>query len=253
LKISIVTVTYNSSDFISHCLKSVKLQNYNNIEHIVIDGASTDNTLSILKNNKKQLSTLISEPDKGIYDAMNKGIKISTGDIIGFLNSDDFYSNNEVLSKIANVFNNDTTLEACYADLLYTDRNDISKNVRYWKSNKFTLGSFEKGWCPPHPTFFCKRSVYEKYGYYNLNYNIAADVELMMRFLEVNKINVQYIPTILVKMRIGGISNKSLRNILNVNKEILYALKKHNLSKNSLIFFSNKIWSRAKQFFQKPT
>lgn len=252
MKISIITTTFNSSSFINDCLKSVQEQNYDNIEHIIIDGASTDETLSILGAKRKQLTALVSEPDKGVYDAMNKGVKIATGEIIGFLNSDDFYASDGVISKVANTFKDDPYLEACYSDLIYTNRIDISRNIRYWKSNKFIQGSFSKGWCPPHPTFFCKRSVYERFGNFNLNYKIASDVELMMRFLEVNKINIRYIPEILVKMRIGGISNKSLKNIIKLNLEILRALNSHNLSKNFFSFFCHKIISRVKQFLQKP-
>ena len=249
LKISIITVSKNSASFINDCLQSVKMQNYDNIEHIIVDGASTDETLSLLESNRDQLKALISEPDKGIYDAMNKGIKIATGDIIGFLNSDDFYSRNDVLSEVASVFIKNPFLDGCYADLIYTAQFDTSKHIRYWRSNEFIQGSFSQGWCPPHPTFFVRSSVYKKFGNFNLNYSIASDVELMMRLLEKKKINVSYIPKLWVKMRIGGLSNKSLKNIIKVNKEIIYALKSHNLHTNSLIFFIYKIISRLKQFF----
>jgi glycosyltransferase involved in cell wall biosynthesis len=249
LKISIITISFNAKATIEKTLKSVANQSYNNIEHIIVDGASTDGTLSLLESNRDQLKALISEPDKGIYDAMNKGIKIATGDIIGFLNSDDFYSRNDVLSKVAKVFIKNPSLDGCYADLIYTARFDTSKHIRYWRSNEFIQGSFSKGWCPPHPTFFVRSSVYKKFGNFNLNYSIASDVELMMRLLEIKKINVSYIPELWVKMRIGGLSNKSLKNIIKVNKEIICALKSHNLHSSSLIFFIHKIISRLKQFF----
>ena len=252
MKISIITVTFNSSSVINNCLDSVKAQKYDNIEHIIIDGGSTDGTLLLLESKREQLAALVSEPDKGIYDAMNKGIKIATGDIIGFLNSDDFYASNEIVSKVARVFKDKPSVDACYADLIYTDQIDTTKNIRYWKSGKFIPGSFSKGWCPPHPTFFNRSSVYERFGSFNLNYRIASDVELMMRFLEVNKIHVNYIPEIWVKMRMGGLSNKSLNNIKKLNKEILSALSSHDLPKNPFTFFSHKIISRVKQFFQKP-
>ena len=252
MKISIITVTYNCVSVLTDCLNSVASQSHNNIEHIVIDGASTDGTLSLLNSKKDQLATLVSELDEGIYDAMNKGIKIAKGDIIGFLNSDDFYASNEIVSKVAKVFKDKPYVDACYADLIYTDQIDTKKNIRYWKSGKFIPGSFSKGWCPPHPTFFNRSSVYKRFGSFNLNYHIASDVELMMRFLEVNKINVNYIPEIWVKMRMGGLSNKSLNNIKKLNKEILSALNSHDLPKNPFIFFSHKIISRVKQFFQKP-
>ncbi len=251
MKISIITVTFNSFSFINDCLASVKEQKYDDIEHIIIDGASTDGTLSLLESKREQFGALISKPDKGIYDAMNKGIEIASGNIIGFLNSDDFYANNDILSKVANIFKNNPSLDACYADLIYTDQNDISKDIRYWKSSKFTPGLFSKGWCPPHPTFFVRSSVYEQFGNFNLNYRIASDVELMMRFIEVHKINVRYIPELWIKMRMGGTTNNSFKNIFIQNKEVLHALDSHNLSNNWLSFFLHKIISRSLQFLKK--
>jgi glycosyltransferase involved in cell wall biosynthesis len=250
MKISIVTATYNSALFVSYCLDSVKLQKYENIEHIIIDGASTDKTLSLLNARRDQIQVLVSEKDKGIYDAMNKGINLAKGDIIGFLNSDDIYANNNILSKVASLFNNNPTLEACYADLVYTNKFDTSKNIRYWKSNQFIPGSFSKGWCPPHPTFFVRRTVYERLGIFNLNYSISADVELMMRFIEVNKINICYVPEVWVKMRMGGLSNSNLKNIFKQNLEVLHALNNHDRPKNFFTFFIYKFFSRLKQFFQ---
>jgi glycosyltransferase involved in cell wall biosynthesis len=251
LKISIITVTFNSASFINHCLDTVKKQTYDNIEHIVIDGASADSTLSILKSKRTQLAALISEPDKGIYEAMNKGINLATGDVIGFLNSDDFYANKKVISKVARTFERNPFLDVCYADLVYVDRLKTSKIIRYWKSSDFNFGAFAKGWCPPHPTFFVRRSVYERFGNFDLNYSIASDVELMMRLLEVQKVNALYIPEIWIKMRLGGASNKSFKNIVMQNKEVLHALKKHNLSANWISFFVYKIINRGLQFLKK--
>jgi len=220
LKVSIITVTYNCKSVILDCLNSVASQSYKNIEHIIIDGASTDGTLTLLKSKSEQFSQLISEPDSGIYEAMNKGIELAKGDIIGFLNSDDFYENNNVISKVIRVFNDNPSLDACYADLKYVDRINISKVKNYFKSSKFVQGSFFKGWFPPHPTFFVHRSVYNRYGKFNLNYNIAADIDLMLRFLEINKIHVQYIPEFFIKMRTGGASYKNYLESLNEIKNI---------------------------------
>lgn len=253
MKISIITVALNSEILIKDSIQSVMKQNYQNIEFIIIDGGSCDHTISIAKTYKKHISKLISEPDKGVYDAMNKGLKIATGEIIGFLNSDDIYANDKVLSNVATLFKNKPFLDACYADLIYTDRTDTSKIVRYWKSSEFIPGSFSKGWCPPHPTFFVRRSVYERFGKFNLSYDISSDCELMMRFLEVHKINATYIPELWVKMRMGGLSNKRFKNILNQNQEVLNALNKHGLKKNIFIFFTYKIFSRLKQFFYRPS
>jgi glycosyltransferase involved in cell wall biosynthesis len=251
LKISIITVTFNSSSFINHCLDSIKKQTYNNIEHIVIDGGSSEDNLSILKSKKDQLSALISEPDNGIYDAMNKGLKIAKGDIIGFLNSDDFYATNDVLNSVYKLFKDDPTLDACYSDLVYVNALDTSKIIRYWKSGNFIQGTFSKGWCPPHPTFFVRRSIYERFGNFNLNYHIAADVELMIRFLEVHKINFRYLPEVWIRMRLGGTTNKNLKNIYRQNIEVLNALKFHGLKANWFYFFLNKIISRTLQFLRK--
>ena len=249
-KITIITVSYNSERTIKTTLDSVKYQKYKNIEHLIIDGNSNDKTLAIVKE-YPHIKKIISEPDKGIYDAMNKGIKISTGDIIGFLNSDDFYTSNEVISKVANIFKNEPSLDSCYADLIYTKSLDTSKNTRYWKSSQFISGLFSKGWCPPHATFFVNNLIYKRYGVFNLTYTIASDVELMMRFLEVHKIKTRYIPEIWVKMRSGGTTNKNFTNILKQNIEILNALKNHKLSNNRFKFFVNKIISRSLQYIRR--
>lgn len=251
MKISIITVTFNSASVIEHCLMSIENQSYKNVEQIIIDGASSDKTIDILNRHAKNISVLLSKPDKGIYHAMNKGLSLATGDIIGILNSDDFYNNNEVLSNVIKVFKEDPLLDACYADLLYVGRTDVSRIVRYWKSNQFCPGSFSKGWCTPHPTLFIRRSIYEKYGNFNVNYQIAADVDLTMRFFEVNKIRVHHVPEIWVKMRVGGVSNKNLKNIFIQNIEILKALKSYGLETNFIRFFFNKLFIKAKQFLHR--
>ena len=253
MKISIITVVYNNDQTIKDCMDSVLSQTHNDIEYIVIDGLSSDRTVDIIKSYGNRVDKFISEKDNGLYHAMNKGIELATGDIIGFLHSDDFYSDTEVLSDIVNKFIRNPLLDACYGDLIYTNQYDTSRVIRYWKSNKFIPGSFSKGWSPPHPTFFVKYQIYKKFGSFDTRYNISSDIDLMMRFLEVHKINVEYIPQILVKMRIGGISNKGLKNLFNQNLEVLSALKSHNLPKNIFTFFINKLVSRLMQFFQRPS
>ena len=220
MKISIITVCYNSEKTISKTLESISNQSSKKIEHIIIDGKSTDSTLSIISKlpYKKKV---ISEPDNGIYDAMNKGIKIAKGDIIGFLNSDDFYANNDIISKVLKQFENNPKIDACYSDLIYVNQFNTSKTVRYLKSREFYEGLFSKGWCPPHPTFFVRRSIYEQYGSFDLNYHLASDFDLMIRFLEIHKIRSLYMAEPLVKMRMGGATNKNLKNILQQNLEIL--------------------------------
>jgi len=252
MRISIITVAYNSAATIKETLASVFNQFYKNKEHIIIDGKSRDNTVKIIKNFSSKDIFMISEKDEGIYYAMNKGINFAKGDIIGILNSDDFYTSNQVLSSVIKIFCENPLIDACYSDLVLVDPIKTSKIIRYWKSNQFKSGAFSKGWCPAHPTFFVRRSVYERFGVFNLNYHIASDVELMMRFLEVHKINTKYIPEIWVKQRVGGTSNKNLKNILKSNKEIIFALKDHALPINFFYFFICKLFSRTKQFFFKP-
>ena len=251
MKVSIITVTYNSESTLNDCITSVRTQNYNDIEHIIIDGASTDGTLSLLNSKNKQFSTVISEPDEGIYDAMNKGIDIAKGDIVGFLNSDDFYFDNEVIRKVMKKFENDPKLDACYSDLIYVNPFNTSKTIRYIKSCVFKSGLFSKGWCPPHPTFFVRRSIYESFGKFDLSFHLASDFDLMMRFLEIKKIKSHYIPEVLVKMRMGGVTNKNLKNIWKQNIEILNSFNKNGLAVNITNFFLNKIISRLVQFVKK--
>ena len=253
MKISVITATYNCVSVVADCLASIAVQTHDDVEHLVIDGASTDDTLAVLQAHRDGIAVLVSEPDSGIYDAMNKGIKLAKGDIIGFLNSDDFYASDNVLSRVAEVFEQNPSLDACYADLIYTDQLDTSHTVRFWESSDFVPGAFSQGWCPPHPTFFVRRSVYEQFGRFNLDYRIASDVELMMRFLEVHKIRVRYVHEVWVKMRLGGTTNKSLKNIWVQNQEVLHALRSHGLAANSIQFYGHKLLSRGKQFFQRPS
>jgi glycosyltransferase involved in cell wall biosynthesis len=213
--ISIITATLNSSKTIADCLASVRDQEVK-AEHIILDGGSTDNTLNIVKS-YPHVSHIISELDSGIYDAMNKGISYASGDIIGILNSDDFYANRFVLEKVLKKFR-DHSLYACYGDLQYVNANDTSKITREWKSGKFTAKSFYWGWMPPHPTFFVRRGIYKKYGSFNLDLGSAADYEIMLRLLVKHEITVEYIPEVLVKMRAGGVSNVSLMNRIKANR-----------------------------------
>ena len=251
MKISIITVVWNNVKTIKDTIDSVLSQTYKNIEYIVIDGGSTDGTLSVLESRRDQLSALVSEPDEGIYDAMNKGIKLAKGDVIGFLNSDDFYLNDKVISKVAKEFERDISLDASYANLIYVDQTNTSKIIRYFKTGEFKQGLFLKGWCPAHPTFFVRRSVYERNGNFDLNYHFASDVELMMRFLEIHKIKSLYIPEVMVKMRMGGVSNRNLKNIWLANKEIINSFHKNGLQVNSITFFIYKIISRFKQYIKR--
>ncbi len=251
MKISLVTAVYNAELTITDTLKSVAEQTYPFVEHLLIDGKSNDQTVKIIEKNRHANLVLHSEPDQGIYDAMNKGLRLATGEIIGLINADDFYASADVLSKVAAVFA-DSSVEACYGDLCYVKQFDTSIIVRYWKSQDFQKGSFAKGWAPPHPTFFVRRAVYERLGGFDLSYKIAADVELMMRFLEVHQIKAKHIPEVFVKMRLGGTTNKSFSNIWKQNKEVLRALKSHGLQGSLLKFIVHKLLSRGMQFLFKP-
>ena len=249
-KISIITVSYNSQSTIKHTIDSVSSQTYKNKEYILIDGASKDWTLDILDFKKDEIDNFVSEPDCGIYDAMNKGIKAATGDIIGILNSDDFYYNQDVLSKVAKVFE-ETNCDCLYGDLIFVNKGDISKIVRYWKSGKFEKNIMKKGWMLPHPTFFVKKKIYQKYGLYNTSLKRAADYEMILRLLHKEKINIEYIPEILIKMRVGGESNASIWNRLKGNNEDNIAWNLNGLKKPHFIRFI-KPFRKISQFFRKP-
>ena len=218
LKVSIITITYNSESTLIDTIDSVLNQTYSNIEYIIVDGSSTDSTVSIIHSYKDKISKFISEKDNGLYHALNKGIAMATGDVIGILHSDDFYTNHHVIENIVNTFNLHHA-DAVYSDLYYVDKNDSEKIFRKWKSGHYTHGMFLNGWMPPHPTFFVKRTVYEKFGTFNLDLVSAADYELMLRLVHKHKIKLAYLPEFIIKMRVGGKSNVSLQNRIRANQE----------------------------------
>lgn len=218
MKISIITVTFNSAETLEQTILSVINQSYKNIEYIVIDGNSTDATLSIIEKYKSQISKIVSEKDNGLYDALNKGIELATGEVIGILHSDDFYTNTNVLQLYADTFLK-TKSDAVYSDLYYVDKINTDKIVRKWNSGEYKANSFLYGWMPPHPTFFVKAECYKKYGKFNLNFKSAADYELMLRFIHKQKIKLDYLQNFSVKMRVGGKSNESVKNRVNANLE----------------------------------
>ncbi len=251
-KISLITVCYNSGKTIEDTIKSIAIQKYTNLEYIILDGLSTDNTLDIVKNYSDIITKVISERDSGIYDAMNKGIAYATGEIIGLINSDDILADDSVLQKVSEVFSDNPEVDACYGDLCYVKYDDLTKIVRYWRSNSYQHGLFNKGWVPPHPTLYVRREIYEKYGGFDLSYRIAADFELMLRFIAVHHIETAYLPHIMVKMRLGGTTNRNFKNILLQNLEIRRALRSNNMSSSLFSFILNKGLSRLLQFVQRP-
>jgi glycosyltransferase involved in cell wall biosynthesis len=227
MKISIITATYNSAATVRDTLVSVSGQDHPGIEHIIIDGGSKDNTLDIVRE-FPHVARIVSEKDRGIYDAMNKGIGLATGDVVGILNSDDVYSDASVLSDVAKAFA-DPSVQAFYADLQYVFPDDLGRVQRTWRSGPFKRGSFYYGWMPPHPTFFVRREIYDRSGLFNLELRSAADYELMLRILVKMGISAFYLPRVIVKMRAGGVSNASLANRLRANREDRLAWKLNDL------------------------
>jgi len=218
LKVSIITISYNAAETLEDTLLSVINQSYDDIEYIVVDGASTDGSLEIIQRYSYEIDTLVSEPDKGIYFAMNKGIKMASGDVIAILNADDTYSSNDVISKVVEQLKA-TRADSLYGDLHYVDRNKASNVVRTWKAGRFVRSFFLKGWMVPHPTFFVRKKVYEKFGVFNTDLETSADYEFMVRVLYKERISTTYLPEVMVHMKRGGQSNLNLQNRLKANKE----------------------------------
>jgi glycosyltransferase len=217
MKVTIITATFNSASTVRDTLTSIAGQSYQPVEHIIVDGLSKDNTLDIV-NEFPHVARVVSEKDKGIYDAMNKGIQMATGEVVGILNSDDFYDNGEVLSQVMAAFN-DPSVDVVYGDLQYVKKNDVYVVTRNWKSGRYKRKYFYYGWMPPHPTFFVRRKIYEAVGLFNTDLRSAADYEMMLRILVRYNARASYVPHVLVKMRAGGMSNASLKNRLRANRE----------------------------------
>ncbi len=247
MKVSIITSTFNSKSTLQDTLNSIQNQNYQNIETIIIDGGSKDGTLDIIKKNKV-ISKFISEPDKGIYDGLNKGIEIATGDVIGYVHSDDVLASETIISEIVAAFIN-SNIDGVYGDLEYVDKENTNRVIRYWKSKQFHPNLLKQGWMPAHPTLFLKREVYTKYGNFDLSYKIAADYDFMLRVLKDDNLKFSYLPEVITKMRVGGASNRSLKNILQKTKEDYRAVKSNNVG--GVFSILRKNTSKIKQFFKK--
>ncbi len=217
MKVSIITVTFNSASTIKDTLLSVIKQNYGNIEHIIVDGNSTDNTLAIIAELGHK-GPILCENDKGIYDAMNKGISLATGDIVGILNSDDYLADESAIARIVDKFNA-TNCDAVYGDLVFVHPYYTHKVQRKWVAGEFNRKAFLKGWMPPHPTFYVKRICYQQHGQFNIQLKSSADYDLLLRFLFVKQLNVQYLPSVLIHMRMGGKSTRSITNRLKAHRE----------------------------------
>lgn len=246
LTVTIITATFNSASTLRDTLQSVGDQDYPHLQHLIIDGASRDNTLDIARS-FPHVHQMVSEPDRGLYDAMNKGVKLAQGDVIGILNSDDFYTHPQVISKVAATLES-TGADMVYADLDYVHPVEITKVIRHWKAGQYEPGIFLKGWMPPHPTLFVRRKIYEQYGCFNTNLRFSADYELMLRFIHRFGAKVSYIPEVTVKMRAGGVSNASLANRLKANKEDRLAWEINGLQPH---FYTRylKPMSKIRQYF----
>lgn len=248
MRITVITAVYNNRATIGSALESILNQSYANTELVVIDGASTDGTLAVLESYRPRLGVLISERDQGIYDALNKGIKNATGDVVGFLHADDVFENSEVLAKVAAVFQ-DPSIDAVYGDLVYVQHDDIRQVIRYWKSGHYDAAGLSRGWMPPHPTFYVRRSVYERLGGFDTRYRIAADYDTVLRFLAVGKIRAAYIPDVLVRMRAGGISNRSIKTIFRKSLEDIDVLRRNQVGGVVTLFQKN--FSKLSQFWRR--
>lgn len=248
MKVSIITATYNSSATVLDTLKSLSEQTYPDIEYIVIDGGSSDNTVSVISDNCSRGATVISEPDNGIYDALNKGIANATGDIVGFLHSDDLFAYPDAVKDLVETLERDD-VQAVYADLEYVSKDDTNKVIRKWVSGIYDQQKLRLGWMPPHPTFFMKRELYLAYGQFDLSLKIAADYDSLLRYLWSNNVKATYLPKVVTKMRVGGASNRSLKNIIEKTKEDIQALKNNQLFWPSALLIKNV--SKIPQFFKR--
>lgn len=226
MKVSIITAVRNARETVGDAIESILAQSYQDIEMVVIDGASTDGTLDALKRYAERLHVLISEPDQGIYDALNKGIARASGDIIGFLHADDVLAGRHAVESIAAAFS-DPSVSAVYGDLVYVSKVDRDKVIRYWNAGEYSHSRLKTGWMPPHPTFYVRRSVYEQMGAFDASFRVAADYDCMLRFLWQGELVCRYVPEVLVKMRVGGASNRSIGNILRKSAEDYRAIRRN--------------------------
>lgn len=244
-KVSVIIASFNSANTIGQTIDSILTQTWRNIEIIVIDGSSTDDSLEIVKSYGSRINTVISERDMGVYDAMNKGIVRASGEIIGFLNSDDIFSSNETVAAIAEAFLDDS-VSVCFGDVVYCS-GDLSRVLRMWRTGEFRSGIFFQGWSPPHPTFYVRRDVFHDVGMFDLSYSLAADFDFMLRCLEVNRRGSRYLPQVLVKMRVGGLTNRSFVNIVRQNIEILRSLRANTGKSRSVTFALSKAWRKLSE------
>lgn len=251
MRITVITASLNCAGTIEDTITSILSQTHNDYEHLIIDGGSTDGMLDIIKRHSHGKMKVVSEPDDGIFDAMNKGIKMATGEVIGFINADDVLADETVLAQVSSAFK-DPDVDGCYGDLIIVRRNNPGKIVRYWKSRPFSDGLFQRGWHPPHPAFFARKELYDRFGGFDTEFKIAADADLLIRLFLVHNIRTAYIPRLLVRMRNGGNSTGTLANIFKGNIEICRSFKKNKIKYSPFKYFTSKIFVIAKQFLTRP-
>lgn len=250
MRVSLITVTFNSETTIRNTILSVLYQTYPDIEYIIVDGLSEDRTMSIIEEYEPPFSgrmKWINEKDNGIYDAMNKGIQMATGDIIGILNSDDFFTTNDIIENIVNTFENN--IDAVYGDVHFVKPNDLNSCVRYYSSKIFTRSLMRLGFMPAHPTFYCRKSCFEKYGLYKTNYKICADFDLLLRFIYVHRVSIKYLPLDMVTMRLGGASTNGIRSHLCIMNEHLRSFKENEINSNRLLLSFRYLY-KLTEFFR---
>lgn len=241
MKISVITAVFNRQQTIGRAIQSVQEQSYDDIEHVIIDGASTDGTLKVIEKNRAENSMIISEADNGIYDAINKGIRLSSGDVIGLMHSDDVYVSESVLSKVAKVFS-DPLVDAVYGDVVFFRENEPEKHVRRYSSKRFSPAMLAWGLMPAHTSLFIRKRVFDRFGLYKTDYKIAADFEFVARIFSNGKLNAVYLPEVLVRMAIGGVSTGGLKNTLRLNQEVLRACRENKIRTNMLKILSKYPW-----------
>lgn len=248
MRVSVITAVYNRASTVGDAIRSLQGQRYGSIEHIVQDGLSKDGTLDVINELRTDTTFLVSEADNGIYDAINRGISRASGDIIGLMHSDDFYANDRVLEKVADALS-DSSIDGVYGDLQYVAADDPNRIVRHWKSGEYSFQKLKRGWMPPHPTLYLRREVFQRWGLYDTSFRIAADYDAILRYLVKGKVNLAYIPEVLVKMRMGGESNRSLGRILLKSREDLRAMRGNNIGGLSTLVMKNL--SKIGQFISK--
>lgn len=247
MKVSVITVTYNSAETLADTIRSVAMQKGVDVEFIIVDGKSKDGTVQVIERHQDKVHSWISEPDKGLYDAINKGLRMATGDIVGVLHSDDFYHREDTLAQVVNAFQ-EYGVESVFGDVIFVKPDDLTKTVRYYDSGKFSPEKFKNGIMPAHPSFFTYRKNYEKYGFYRTDYKIAADFELLVRFLHTHRLSYHHLPVDLITMRTGGLSTKSWKSNIIINQEDLRACRENGIHTNYFKLYS-RYFGKIRELF----